>query len=768
METIEVNSFIENSKLFKKSPLLYCEDDLHDTFEDNNGYDSSSSLISDSDGTLADSDSSVQKKSQVSKSVISETLKNIKNEMKYKIKENIKNNTDVLINKEGQETNELILKEKLNKLTLKVQLLQKEQALLINIIKDHTNESINESRVFNEEYISVDKNIISLIEKDSEYMKQCEEHLTEFINETIRDYNILLAEKEIEVVEHKEKINELNKKIEEKNNENWEKDNSYEELLSEMMEQMKIDEEIHQNEIKNLKEEIKIRDEFIDEVQEQNQIYRNSLDDLFKGLSQDEQETIDSMEDVQKQVIYFKDIYTKSTVINEKNCQTIQELKETLDSKDTLIEELKLKLNEKESIIRDMNDKFSNLQAQNKTFKNLAFEIRASVSEGKKKNEEDLEVLRNIIKRKDEALMFSNDRISSLRKTIDKLNEEVNTQKRKLNEEHSQFRKEFRKMKDIIKDNEEQIENLQGEVEQTEELYRKVKKRVEKYKAKSVNSAKEVKGLWDVIDIREKENDELNKEKERLEEENKEFMKQHEKDIEYLEKVRVDYEEKIVLLKEKSEEESNNKIEMVKKASDEIERELKEKCNELYMEKDSLKNNLEIMTKSVKLLQKDSKALEENNKNLEKSIKLIEKKQREREEYWKNENKKLEMEKNREINILINKSKDLEDHLKKERLQTSTLAKCIRDVNHQEALNIKSIHNVEKNQNSIKTNASLKNFSDRVELYQKVLNKKLMNQKLTMDVPISIKSLRNNQVDGKQVDTIKSKSIKLMNFFQSS
>jgi len=71
METVEINTFIDKSKLYKKSPLLFCEDDLTDTFEDNNGYDSSSSLISDSDGTLADSDSSVQRKNQTSKGIIS-------------------------------------------------------------------------------------------------------------------------------------------------------------------------------------------------------------------------------------------------------------------------------------------------------------------------------------------------------------------------------------------------------------------------------------------------------------------------------------------------------------------------------------------------------------------------------------------------------------------------------------------------------------------------------------------------------------------------
>jgi len=192
MDTVEINTFIDNSKLYKKSPILFCEDDLTYTFEDNNGYDSSSSLISDSDGTLADSDSAVQRKSQTSKSIISESLKSIKNEMKYKIKESVN---------EGQDKNDL-----LNKLALKVQLLQKEQALLIDIIQEHTNDSINESRLFSEEYLSVDKNIINLLEKDSEYMKQCEENIKEFINESIRDYNILLAEKEIEVEEQKEII----------------------------------------------------------------------------------------------------------------------------------------------------------------------------------------------------------------------------------------------------------------------------------------------------------------------------------------------------------------------------------------------------------------------------------------------------------------------------------------------------------------------------------------------------------------------------------
>jgi len=125
------------------------------------------------------------------------------------------------------------------------------------------------------------------------------------------------------------------------------------------------------------------------------------------------------------------------------------------------------------------------------------------------------------------------------------------------------------------------------------------------------------------------------------------------------------------------------------------------------------------------------------------------------------------MEKNREINILMNNNKDLEEQLKKERIQSSTLAKYIRDINHQEVLNIKSMQNGSKNKTS-KTNTSLKNFSDRVELYQKVLNKKIINQKLNLDGSITLKSLRNNQVNEKQLEAIRSKSIKLINFFQSS
>jgi len=762
METSRVAMFDEDQKLYKDLSLL-CEDEFTETFEDNNGYDSSSSLISDSDGTLADTDSSVQKKSQGSKSVISESLKNVKNEMKYKIKENIKNNTDVMVNKEKQESNEIFLKEKLNKLTSKVQLLQKEQALLINIIKEHTNESINESKLFSEEYLSVDKSIINLIERDSEYMKQCEESLKEFINETVRDYNILLAEKEIEVVEQKERIDELKKKIETNNNEN------YEELLSEMMDQMKIDEEAHHKEISDLKDEIQIRDEIIVEIQEENQLYHNSLENLFQGLPQEEQEKIDEMEDVQQQVIYFKDVYTRTTEKSEQDDKVIEQLQRSLDFKDSIIEELKFKneelmkqLKEKENTIKEMNDKYIYLQSQNKMFKNLAVEIRESVSQNKKKNEKDLETLRDIIKRKDEALIFSNDRINNLRETIDQLNDEINTQKRKLADEHSQFKKEFKEMKKIMKNNEKQIETLQDEVEYNERLYRKSKERAEKYKALSANSKKEVNGLWNVIDIREKEVDELNKEKERLEEENKEFMNQHAKDIEYLEKVRENYEEKIKLMKEESDNESNKKIEMIKKSSDEIEKELQEQCTSLTMEKETLKNDLEIITKSMKLMKEDTKAMEENNKNLEGSIKALERKQRDREEFWKNENKKLEMEKNKEINVLMNSNKDLEEQLKKERIQSSSLAKYIRDINHQEVLNIKAIQKTGQGKMS-KPVTSLKNFSDRVELYQKVLSKKM-----NIDNAISLKSIKNNQINEKQMDNIRNKSIKLLNFFQSS
>jgi len=395
---------IAEIQAFDNAMLLFSEDDLIDNFEYNNGYDSSSSLISDSDGTLADSDSSIQKKNQITKSIINESLKNIKNEMKYKIKENIKNNSETL--KEGKENNELILREKLNKLAMKVQLLQKEQAILINIIKDHTKETINESKLFSEEYLSVDKNIINLIERDSQYMKQCEDNLQEFINKTIYDYNILLAEKELEVVEQKEIIKELNKKISEKNYDNEDIDN-YEELLSEMMEQMKIDEEAHQVEVNGLKEEIKIRDDVIEEIQEQNQIYHNSLENLFQGLSQKDKEEIDAMEDVQQQVIYVKDLYTRTS---EQNEQQIYQLKELLDSKDKIIEEMKYEntnlinqLNEKENVT---NEKYKLLQKQNKEFKDLAIEIRASVSQNKKKNEEDMEILKDIIKKKDEALVF--------------------------------------------------------------------------------------------------------------------------------------------------------------------------------------------------------------------------------------------------------------------------------------------------------------------------------------------------------------------------
>jgi len=761
METAGNQIFAEK-QMINKNTSLYCEDDLTDAFEDNNGYDSSSSLLSDSDGTLADSDTSVQKKNQSSKSIISESLKNIKNEMKYKIKENIKSNKDVMVNQEGQEKNEVILKEKLNKLTLKVQLLQKEQALLINIIKEHTKESINESKLFSEEYLSVDKNIISLIERDSEYMKQCEEQLKEFMNETVRDYNILLAEKEIEVVEQKEIINELNKKMESNNNEN------YEELLSEMMEQMKIDEQAHQNEVNTLKEEIQLRDDIIDEIQEENQLFHNSIENLLQILPQEEQEKVDEMEDVQ-QVIYFKDVYIRTSEKVEQNNEIIKKLQESLIIKDAIIEKIKAKneeltkqVEEKEKTIEEIDEKYINLQKQNKIFKDLAVEIRESVSQNKKKNEEDLETLRDIIKRKDEALIFSNDRINNLRETINQLNDEVNTQKRKLTDEHRQFKKEFSKLKNIIKDNEEQIENLQDEVVHTEKLYRKSKERAEKYKTLSTNSKKEVNGLWDVIDIREKEVDELNKEKERLEEENKEFMKQHKKDIEYLETVRENYEEKIKLMKQKSEDESHKKIEMIKKSNEEIEKELQEQYNSLTMEKELLKNDLEIMTKSMKLLQKDSKAMEENNKNLEGSIKALERKQKEREEYWKNENKKLEMEKNKEIKILMNNNKDLEEQLKKERVQSSSLAKYIRDINHQEVLNIKAMQKIGQRKSS--KQSSLKNFSDRVELYQKVLGKKM-----NIENSIPLKSIRNNnQIKEKQMDAISSKSIKLINFFHSS
>ncbi|OUM69033.1 hypothetical protein PIROE2DRAFT_66871, partial [Piromyces sp. E2] len=168
-----------------------------------------------------------------------------------------------------------------------------------------------------------------------------------------------------------------------------------------MMEQMKIDEENHQNEVNGLKEEIQIRDEYINEIQEQNEIYRQSFDDLFQGLSLNDQEKIEDMEDIQQQVIYFKDIYTKTSEKNVENDQTIEELKETLNSKDKIIEELMLKLNEKENIINNMNDKYTHLQSQNKIFKDLAIEIRASVSESKKKNEQDMETLRDIIKKKD-------------------------------------------------------------------------------------------------------------------------------------------------------------------------------------------------------------------------------------------------------------------------------------------------------------------------------------------------------------------------------
>ncbi|KAL6624290.1 hypothetical protein U3516DRAFT_743590 [Neocallimastix sp. 'constans'] len=748
METSRIAMFDENQKLYENSSLL-CEDEVTEMFEDNNGYDSSSSLISDSDGTLADSDSSVQKKSQGSKSVISESLKNVKNEMKYKIKENIKNNSDVMVNKDQ----EILLKEKLNKLTSKVQLLQKEQALLISIIKEHTYDSINESKLFSEEYLSVDKNIINLIERDSEYMKKCEESLKEFINETVRDYNILLAEKEIEVVEQKERIDELNKKIKTNNNEN------YEELLSDMMDQMKIDEEAYHKEISDLKEEIQIRDEIIGEIQEENQLYHNSLENLFQGLPQEEQEKIDEMEDVQQQVIYFKDVYTRTTEKSEQDDKVIEQLQRSLDFKDSIIKELKYKneelmkqLKEKDNTIKEMNEKYNYLQSQNKMFKNLAVEIRESVSQNKKKNERDLETLRDIIKRKDEALIFSNDRINNLRETIDQLNDEINTQKRKLADEHSQFKKEFKEMKKIMKNNEKQIETLQDEVEYNERLYRKSKERAEKYKALSANSKKEVNGLWNVIDIREKEVDELNKEKERLEEENKEFMNQHAKDIEYLEKVREDYEEKIKLMKEESDDESKKKIEMIKKSSDEIEKELQEQCTNLTMEKESLKNDLEIITKSMKLIKEDSKAMEENNKNLEGSIKALERKQRDREEFWKNENKKLEMEKNKEINVLMSSNKDLEEQLKKERIQSSSLAKYIRDINHQEVLNIKAIQKTGQGKMS-KPVTSLKNFSDRVELYQKVLSKKM-----NIDNTISLKSIKNNQINEKQMDNIRNKA----------
>jgi len=407
MEAIGLQMFTESSNQYNNSPLLFCEDELTDIFEDNNGYDSSSSLISDSDGTLADSDSSVQKKNQGSKSIIGESLKNIKNELKYKLKENIKNNNELMVNTDSQEKNEIILKEKLNKLSLKVKLLQKEQALLINIIKEHTYDSINESKIFNEEYLSVDKNIISLIERDSEYMKQCEEQLKDFINRTVHDYNIILAEKEIEVVEQKELIDELNKKIEENNNEN------YEELLSEMMDQMKIEEEAHRNEVNELKEEIQYRDVMIDEYQEENQLYHRSIENLFQGLPQQEQEKIDEMEDIQQQVIYFKDIYTRSTEKNEQDDAVIKELKQSLIHKDSIIEalerkneELSKQLKEKNQTIDNINEKYNHLQTQNKIFKDLAVEIRESVCENKKKNEQDMETLRDIIKRKDEALVF--------------------------------------------------------------------------------------------------------------------------------------------------------------------------------------------------------------------------------------------------------------------------------------------------------------------------------------------------------------------------
>jgi len=163
----------------------------------------------------------------------------------------------------------------------------------------------------------------------------------------------------------------------------------------------------------------------------------------------------------------------------------------------------------------------------------------------------------------------------------------------------------------------------------------------------------------------------------------------------------------------------------------------------------------------MKLFKENSE--EESNKtieNIKKSSEEIEKLQKER-EFLKKESQKLVMEKNKEINVLVDNNKDLEEQLVKERLKTSTLVEYIRDINHQEALNIKSEKIVGNNKTS-KTNISLKNFSDRMELYQKVLNKKLMNQKLVGQF-----SLKNNEVNEKQMESIRSKSIKLMNFFQS-
>lgn len=785
------NNESSNQNKYVESPLLLCDDDLTDTLDDNNGYVSSSSSVSDSDGTLADSDSSLRKKnstSSLSSKSSDNSIEDInENECSSSSTTQIFNESkDKILTNQFEEIDETLMSsysmkenEKIDKVNLlqKIKSLQKEQDMIMDFIKDQVNFTISETLAFDNKAIMADNCLMEEIEKDSEYLKKCEENMKSFISETIKDYYILLAEKDIELEKKQKTIDDLNEKVnalilekEETKNYSIKKSiDEYEILLNDIMEQMKIDDNNHSLEVAELEEEVYCANQLIGETQKE----KNSFEQKLKQASSTIKTLEENLNNKEKEIQLFE-------LKNNK-------LKSNLDESIKEIETLKLSMMKKEE---SYSKQYEKLKAQNEGFKNLAVEIKNNVNTNKEKYQETLDALNKIIKQKDDALLFSNNRINDYKSTIAKLNEEIQSLKTKLDSEHYQFKKEFSKLKNIIRDNEEQIENLEEKVRSTEKMYRKSKdKHEKKLKEISLSSAKEAEGLWYVIDTREKEIDNLNgtlseleKEKENLKVENEAYAKQHDEDIAYIEKVRKANNEKIEELTNNSKKmeedyQQESKVSQNKyRALDEEQTKLKQKLSDmtnslqsLEERQDQLKRDNESLNQSIQTMELDYQTKKEKlcHENLQKEIilkneiKKITENSKIMEEKYLLEIKKIDMEKNKKINVLVNANKELEEKYKLERQQKAAIAKCIRDKNHEEVVMSK------KNKSNVQLGSSMKNIHDRMNLYQKIIVNSSVNNNNNKNKSKLTSINKINNIDDIN-NTLKSKSLLLLKIFQNA
>ena len=589
--------------------------------------------------------------SQISKQIFDKTILSLKKNQGdfFELKKQYNNIKTELNNKENE----------LDKIKKEKELLEKE-------IKEKEEEISGLKNGKKSEYSNINKKYKEILDKynflENENMnkgKEIEKILKEkeIINDKNQELEQSLKEKNKENEELKNKYIEIEKQLKEGNllNEDYKNNlTNYEDILQKC-----------QNQINDLDIKYKNKEEEINILKDKNQNEDEKNKETEIALSIKEKE----INNIKNENIIFK----KELDDKEKELLKIKdELKESSNDIIKLkneINNLNIKINEKDEEISKMNQLKMDLEIKNENYNNLLKQYKEELEKAKSENIENENNLRNILNVNDnDSKKYQNE--------ILELNKEISEYKNKFLDKQSENEKlmeEIRNNQIKLDEDKKIIEKINSDYKNEEEKVKDIQKQLKEFDEKLKSSNDLINKYENDLKISNSKNDELNKSLEKImkekEDEINEIINSNINEI----NIREEQNKKLKSINEKIESELNN----LKNLNAQLKNKNNELNNIINLKENELNNfkkiNDELIEKNKKLEQKEKEYLNEikTYKNKSKEINQIKNEINEEEQIninnTKNEIKQLEQHKNNlntEIYNLTLKLSELEQKIK--------------------------------------------------------------------------------------------------------